>query len=88
MNKINCNAEIHFKNFPVGTIFKSDGDYFIKINNKVIFDGIAFVTYKGECVVDETTLPNAISLIEGRVAYFQAGVVIDAIYPSATINIE
>ena len=34
MNNIKCNAEIHFKDFPVGTIFKSDGDYFIKINNK------------------------------------------------------
>lgn len=88
MNNIKCNAEIRFKDFPVGTIFKSDGDYFIKIDNKVILDGIAFVTYKGVCVVDETTLPNAIGLLEGRVAYFQAGTVIDAIYPSATISIE
>lgn len=88
MNNIKCNAEIRFKDFPVGTIFKSGGDYFIKIDNKVIFDGIAFVTYKGVCVVDETTLPNAIGLLEGRVAYFSAGTVIDAIYPSATISIE
>ena len=87
MNKISCNAEIHFKDFPIGTIFKSGEDFFIKIDTESIFDGIEFETHKGVCVVDETTLPNAVSLLEGRVAYFQTNVVVDAIYPSATINI-
>lgn len=87
MNNIKCNAEIRFKDFPVGTIFKSGEDFFIKIDTESIFDGIEFETYKGICVVDKTTLPNAVSLLEGRVAYFQTNVVVDAIYPSATINI-
>lgn len=35
MNKINCNAEIHFKDFPVGTIFSLMEIILLKLTTKL-----------------------------------------------------
>lgn len=88
MNNIKCNASLCFKHFPVGTVFESDEGIFIKISPNDILDEIAFEEYEGGCTIDIDTLPNAVNLTDGTVAYFRSDEKINTIYPSATISIE
>ena len=80
--------KICFQDFPVGTIFEADGDIFIKIDSEDISDKIGFTRYEGECIVDIETLPNAVKLVDGAVAYFRLDEEVAAICPSATIRID
>ncbi|MEE1251058.1 MAG: hypothetical protein UHU19_17775 [Lachnospiraceae bacterium] len=80
--------KICFQDFPVGTIFEADRDIFIKIDSEGISEEIGFARYEGECIVDIETLPNAVKLADGTVAYFSLDKEVAAIYPSATIRID
>lgn len=90
MNKITIKqkGKICFEYFPVGTIFEADGDILIKISRTDILSEIEFETREGKCTIDTETLPNAVNLVDGTVAYFHLDEEVTAVYPSATISIE
>lgn len=80
--------EICFQDFPIGTIFEADGDIFIKIDSEDTSDKIGFTRYERECIANIETLPNAVKLVDGTVAYFRLDEEVTEIYPSATIRID
>lgn len=81
-------GKICFEDFPVGTIFEADGDILIKISRADILSEIEFVIREGKCTIDTETLPNAVNLVDGTVAYFRLDEEVTAVYPSATVSIE
>ena len=90
MNKIRVKQKdkICFKDIPTGTVFEAHGDIFIKINRIDILSQIGFGKYEGQCAIDIETLPNAVCLSSGAMAYFSLDEKVTAVYPSATISIE
>ena len=84
MNKIKCEIQSNiFENFPVGTIFSEDGDFYIKINQDEILDNLE---HSEE--VDKGNIPNAVRLSDGKAAYFNDRDRIDMIYFNTTLSIS
>ena len=84
MNKIKCEIQSNiFENFPVGTIFSEDGDFYIKINQDEILNNLE---YPEE--VDKGNIPNAVRLSDGKAAYFNDRDRIDMIYFNTTLSIS
>ena len=90
MNKIRIKQrdKICFKDIPTGTVFEAHGDIFIKVSRIDILSLIDFEKREGECTIDIETLPNAVCLSSGAMAYFSLDEKVTAVYPSATISIE
>ena len=90
MNKIRVKQKdkIRFKDIPTGTVFEARGDILIKVSRIDIFSLIDFEKREGECTIDMETLPNAVCLSSGAMAYFSLDEKVTAVYPSATISIE
>lgn len=90
MNKIKCEIQSNiFENFPVGTIFSKDGNFYIKINQDEILNNLG---YSEDCnsdeEVDKGNIPNAVRLSDGKVAYFSDRTRIDMIYFNTTLSIS
>ena len=84
MNKIKCEIQSNiFENFPVGTMFSEDGDFYIKINQDEILNNLE---YPEE--VDKGNIPNAVRLSDGKAAYFNDRDRIDMIYFNTTLSIS
>ena len=84
MNKIKCEIPSNiFENFPVGTIFSNDGNFYIKINQDEILNNLE---YSEE--VDKGNIPNAVCLSDGKAAYFNDRDRIDMIYFNTTLSIS
>ena len=90
MNKIRVKQKdkICFKDIPTGTVFEAHGDILVKISRIDILSLIDFEKREGECTIDMETLPNAVCLSSGAMAYFSLDEKATAVYPSATISIE
>ena len=90
MNKIRVKQKdkIRFKDIPTGTVFAARGDILIKVSRIDILSLIDFEKRERECTIDIETLPNAVCLSSGAMAYFSLDEKVTAIYPSATISIE
>lgn len=90
MNKIRIKQrnKICFKDIPTGTVFETRGDILIKVSRIDILSLIDFEKCEGECTIDIETLPNAVCLSSGAMAYFSLDEKVTAVYPSATISIE
>lgn len=90
MNKIKCEIQSNiFENFPVGTIFSNDGNFYIKINQDEILNNLG---YSEDCnsdeEVDKGNVPNAVCLSDGKPAYFNDRDRIDMIYFNTTLSIS
>lgn len=90
MNKIKCEIQSNiFEDFPVGTIFSNDGNFYIKINQDEICNNLG---YSEDCnfdeEVDKGNVPNAVRLSDGKVAYFSDRTRIDMIYFNTTLSIS
>ena len=84
MNKIKCEIQNNiFEDFPVGTIFSDDGNFYIKINQDEILNNLE---YSEE--VDKDNIPNAVRLSDGQVAYFNDRDRINMIYFNTTLSIS
>ena len=90
MNKIRVKQKdkIRFKDIPTGTVFEAHGDFLVKISRIDILSLIDFEKREGECTIDMETLPNAVCLSSGAMAYFSLDEKVTAVYPSASISIE
>lgn len=89
MNKIKCEIPSNiFENFPVGTIFSNDGNFYIKINQDEILNNLG---YSEDCnfdaEVDKGNIPNAVRLSDGKAAYFNDRDRIGMIYFNTTLSI-
>lgn len=90
MNKIKCEIQDNiFEDFPVGTIFSDNGDFYIKINQDEILNNLG---YPEDCnsdeEVDKGNIPNAVRLSDGKVAYYNVRDRIDMIYFNPTLSIS
>lgn len=84
MNKIKCEIQSNiFEDFPIGTIFSHDGDFYIKINQDEIWEDLDPAEE-----VDKSTVPNAVRLSDGSAAYFNDRDRIDMIYFNTTLSIS
>ena len=84
MNKIKCEIPSNiFENFPVGTIFSNDGNFYIKINQDEILHNLE---YSEE--VDKDNIPNAVRLSDGKAAYFNVRDRVDMVYFNTTLSIS
>ena len=90
MNKIKCEIQSNiFENFPVGTIFSDDGDFYIKINQDEIYDNLCYAEgCHFDDKVDKGNVPNAVRLRDGKAAYFNDRDRIDMIYFNTTLSIS
>ena len=90
MNKIKCEIQSNiFENFPVGTIFSEDGDFYIKINQDEIWNDLAPADDRNFGVkIDKNTVPNAVRLSDGSAAYFGERCEIYMIYRNTTLSIS
>ena len=90
MNKIKCEIQSNiFENFPVGTIFSNDGDFYIKIDQDEICDNLGYSEdYNFDEEVDKGNIPNAVRLSDGKAAYFNDRDRIDMVYFNTTLSIS
>lgn len=90
MNKINCKIQSNiFEDLPIGTIFLDKGCFYIKISQEEIWDGLGLAEdCNFEDEIDRSTVPNAVCLNSGSVAYFDDRSRIDMIYLDATLSIN
>lgn len=89
MNKIECKIQSNlFEDFPVGTIFLYGGDFYIKINQNEIWDGLSPEDESNiDVKIDKYSVPNAVCLSDGKAAYFSSQNKINMTYPNATLSI-
>lgn len=89
MNKIKCEIQSNlFEDFPVGTIFSYGGDFYIKINQNEIWDGLSSEDESNiDVEIDKYSVPNAVCLSNGKAAYFSSQNEIDMTYPNTTLSI-
>lgn len=89
MNKIKCEIQSNiFEDFPVGTIFSYGGDFYIKINQNEVWDGLSPEDEGNiDVKIDKYSVPNAVCLSDGKAAYFSSQNKIDMTYPNATLLI-
>ena len=90
MNKIKCEIQSNiFENFPVGTIFSDNGDFYIKINQDEIYDNLC---YTEGCnfgdKIDKGNVPNAVCLSDGKATYYNVRDRIDMIHFNPTLSIS
>ena len=90
MNKIKCEIQSNiFENFPVGTIFSDDGDFYIKINQDEIYDNLCYAEgCNFDDKVDKGNVPNAVRLRDGKAAYYNVRDSVDMIYFNTTLSIS
>ena len=90
MNKIICEIQSNtFEDFPVGTIFSDNGDFYIKINQDEICDNLCYAegcNFNNK--IDKGNIPNAVRLSDGKAAYFNNRDRIDMIYFNTTLSIS
>lgn len=89
MNKIKCEIQSNiFEDFPVGTIFLYYGDFYIKINQNEVWDGLSSEDEGNiDVKIDKYSVPNAVCLNDGKAAYFSSQDKISMTYPNATLSI-
>lgn len=89
MNKIKCEIQSNlFGDFPVGTIFSYGDDFYIKINQNEIWDGLSPEDKSNiDVEIDKYSVPNAVCLSNGKAAYFSSQNEIDMTYPNTTLSI-
>ena len=90
MNKIKCEITSNiFEDFPVGTIFSDNSDFYIKVNQDEICDNLCYAegcNFNNK--IDKGNIPNAIRLSDGKAAYFNVRDRIDMIYFNTTLSIS
>ena len=90
MNKIKCEIQNNiFEDFPVGTIFSDNGDFYIKINQDEICDNLCYAegcNFNNK--VNKGNIPNAIRFSDSKAAYFNVRDRIDMIYFNTTLSIS
>lgn len=97
MNKINCGLHIGvtLHDLPVGAIFVSDGEFFIKIDVDAIFSNLdlACICDEGDscgcpAMIDRDSIPSAIRISDGLAMYFEPQQKVDVVLDDATITIK
>lgn len=90
MNKIKCEIQSNiFEDFPVGTIFSDNGDFYIKINQDEIYDNLCYAEgCNFDDKVDKGNVPNAVRLKDGKAAYYNVRDSVDMIYLNTTLSIS